>query len=340
MARFLRRLQRMRRLARARHALGSLSWARLLENYNINVQTWPCELRDGGLFFSSLGTVIPGPGPNILLSGFDRAVRLHRGGVAFDTKADFLQAKIGKVSVRVDNIEELQILEEIYLNGIYHFQLAGPLLIVDIGMNAAYAALYFAATHPDAVVCAYELSSLTCGLAEANIALNPEFQSRIRAHQFGLSDCDRMVDIEYIDRYRGSVGLYGIPKVLSPGGEVKFERCELRDAAGELGKLYDEFQDRRVVLKVDCEGSEYAVLARLAEKGMFDRIDLMMIECHRRAANHDPVALRAFLVSHGFGCLHLSADLPESMLYAFKATKSSRIRPDRDIEFKASSAVA
>jgi len=97
------------------------------------------------------------------------------------------------------------------------------------------------------------------------------------------------------------------------------ERCEFRDAAEELGKLFDEYPDRRVVLKVDCEGSEYAVLRRLTETAMLDRIDLIMIECHRRAREHDPVDLKSSLRDHGFGCVHLQPNSGDiSMLYAFR----------------------
>ena len=260
-----------------------------------------------------------------MLSGFRRAIKLHAAGVVFDTLGDSVRATVGPNSVRLDTTEELQILEEIYLDGIYNFDLNGPLLIVDIGMNTAYTALYFAAMHPEAVVCAYEPCAPTFRCAEANIALNPALQQRIRPHQFGLSDTDRTMDIEYVDHWRGSVGVYGIPAGLRISSEVKLERCEFRDVAAELSKLCNEYPYRRVVLKVDCEGSEYAILGHLAERAMLDRIDLMMIECHRRAREHDPAALRASLSTHGFGCVHLQPDSPDmSMLYAFKATRTAR----------------
>ena len=100
--------------------------------------------------------------------------------------------------------------------------------------------------------------------------------------------------------------------------EIKLEQCNFRDAASELRKVYGEYPGRRVVLKVDCEGSEYAVLRRLGETAMFNQIHLMMIECHRRAGNHDPSALRASLCDYGFACVHLQPDSSDiSMLYAF-----------------------
>jgi FkbM family methyltransferase len=325
MSQFLNRLRQLVHLTRALRASRSPVWARLLVRHGIDVRTRPCEPREEGLFFPDLGAVIPNPANSVLMDGFHLAVKLHEAGVVFDTSGESVHSIVGPVSVRVDTIEELLILEEIYLDGIYHFDLDGPLLIVDIGMNVAYTALYLAAMHPEAIVCAYEPFAPTFRGAEANIALNPTLQRRVRPHQFGLSDADRTMEVEYTDAFRGSVGVYGIPAGLRAFGEVKLERCELHDAATEINKLYLEYPDRRVVLKIDCEGSEYALLGRLAESALLDRIDLMMIECHRRAPEHDPVALRGLLSARGFGCVHLQPNSSDiSMLYAFRVARTSQ----------------
>jgi FkbM family methyltransferase len=319
MSQLFRRLRQIRSLTHALRASRSFPWAWLLVRHRIDVRMWPCEPKEGGLFFPCLGAIIPGPSKNVLLAGFQRAVKLHEAGVTFDTSVDSVRATVGPISVQVETTEELLILEEIYLDGAYHFNLSGPLLVIDIGMNVAYTALYFAAMHLDAIVCAYEPFAPTFRSAEANIALNPALQQRIRAHRFGLSDSHRSIDVDYADFYRGSVGVYGVPADLCGPNEVKRERCEVRDAATEIEKLSNEHPDRRLVLKVDCEGSEYAIIRRLAQKAMLDRIDLMMIECHRRASEHDPAALRASLSAHGFGCVHRQPNSSDiSMLYVFK----------------------
>jgi len=127
-------------------------------------------------------------------------IKLHAGGLAFDASRETVHATAGTACVRVHNTEELQILEEIYLDGMYHFRLNAPLLILDIGMNVAYTTLYFAAMHPEAIVCGYEPLAPTFRCALANIALNPRLQKQIRVHQFGLSDSDRTIDVTYCDK--------------------------------------------------------------------------------------------------------------------------------------------
>jgi FkbM family methyltransferase len=255
----------------------------------------------------------------VLLNDIRKAALLHSAGVVFETGLHPVRGKIGELTFSIENVEELQIIEEIFLAGTYNFDLGGPLVIVDIGMNVAFTALYFAAMHPQAIVSAYEPFLPTFRRAEGNIALNAALMGRINTHPFGLSDKDSVIDVEYSNRWRGSAGVYGIPPGLRKKGEVKLEKCELRDAEVELRSVYNKYPDRRVVLKIDCEGSEYDVLTHLADTRMFDPIDLMMIECHRRAPEHDPVALRALLGSQGFGWVHHQPDSPDiSTLYAFR----------------------
>src|SRR5690242_4924423 len=127
MSPFLVKLLRMQRLTRPQIAWGSRRWSQLLKQHNIDVRKWSCEPRDGGLFFPALGTTIPGPGKSVLLSGFHRAVKLHANGVRFSTLAGSVRATVGPMSLRVDTTEELLILEEIYLDGVYHFEHTAPL---------------------------------------------------------------------------------------------------------------------------------------------------------------------------------------------------------------------
>src|SRR2546421_8794942 len=211
MSQLLEGIRRLRRLARAQRASGSLAWAQLLERHGIDVRTSPCERRAEGLFFPCLGTVVFGPGESVLLSGFERAARLHAAGVQFEASPDTVRARVGSFRVNVETAQELHILEEIYLQGTYHFDLSGPLLIFDIGMNTAYSALYLAAMHPEAVICAYEPFTPTFRRAEVNIALNPKLAQAIRPFGFGLADADQVIDIEYNDQWRASIGVYGVP---------------------------------------------------------------------------------------------------------------------------------
>jgi FkbM family methyltransferase len=285
--------------------------------------------RDGGIEVGRLGAVLRKPADAVLIESYAGALKAVEAGARFTTSATQpVQAAVGDVRLWVQTNEEVQILEEVYVDGVYHFDLAGPLLILDIGMNAAYTAIFMALRHPDAVVCGFEPFGPTLRRAAANIALNPGAAPRIRAYPFGLSDADREIEIEYSEQWPGSVGVYGVPEGLKAAGGIRRERIELRDAGETAAALWREFPDRRIVLKVDCEGSEYAVFDRLEAMGLLDRVTLAMIECHRRAPEHDPAGLRRFLTGRGFACVHRDPDAPDiSMLYAVRAGAAAGATP-------------
>ena len=57
----------------------------------------------------------------------------------------------------------------------------------------------------------------------------------------------------------------------------------MRDAGPELKELIMDAASRRigVVLKVDCEGSEFPIFESIVREGLFKGIDAMMIEWHK-----------------------------------------------------------
>ena len=305
------------RILRAYRCTRRIDWALLLENCGIDVRIYQCEARKDGVYFNDLGCTFEKPEQNVLLAGISRAARLHARGAIFNTQQSPIRATLQSISVNVETTEELFILEEIFLDDTYRFELQGPLLIFDIGMNAGYAALYFASQHQDAIVSAYELVPSTYDAAIKNIQSNDHLSSRIIPNCYGLSNINRTIDIEYSEKWRGSVGVFGIPKSLKNDDVIRFESGKLQDAAEEFRLVVSKFPNRRIVLKVDCEGSEYSILRHLEEAGLLQSADMIMIECHKRAKGHDPNTLRNSLVNLGFGCLHFHADAADiSMLYA------------------------
>ena len=61
------------------------------------------------------------------------------------------------------------------------------------------------------------------------------------------------------------------------------ETIEIRDAAVELKPLIADTKNRGlgVVIKVDCEGSEFPIFEALEQNGLFKDIDALMIEWHK-----------------------------------------------------------
>ena len=76
-------------------------------------------------------------------------------------------------------------------------------VVFDIGMNRAYAALNFAKYKNCSHVYGFEIDKNTYDIALDNINLNPDIKNKIIPFNLGLSDCDDIVDLYYIEGYDG-----------------------------------------------------------------------------------------------------------------------------------------
>ncbi|MGH6923843.1 MAG: FkbM family methyltransferase [Propylenella sp.] len=92
------------------------------------------------------------------------------------------------------------------------------------------------------------------------------FPSPVYVHEYGLSDHDSESDIALAD---DATGLFGA----GPLVKVRF-----RDVAGAIESLQLE---RIALLKLNVEGSEYAILERLIRSGSISSIGNIQVQFHR-----------------------------------------------------------
>ena len=60
----------------------------------------------------------------------------------------------------------------------------------------------------------------------------------------------------------------------------KRETVDCFDLCAFLADLHDQYPEHRVILKLDCEGAEYALLKRIAAYGMDSWLHLILVEWH------------------------------------------------------------
>lgn len=53
---------------------------------------------------------------------------------------------------------------------------------------------------------------------------------------------------------------------------------EVKRASGVISKLIDQHPGHNIVLKIDCEGEEYAILGDLDKEGVLRRVDYIILE--------------------------------------------------------------
>lgn len=235
---------------------------------------------------------------------------------------DHLRCRVGGVDVTVRSLEELYILSEIYVHGVYNIATATPLVVWDIGMNVGFASLYFA-MRDGVYVVGHEPLRETYHLACDNLRLNPQVARKIRAFNYGIGGADHTETVTYCQAWKGSVGTRGVVGDVTLRG-VMFginernttftdEEIVVKNASDVLRSILSEYPGLPVVAKIDCEGAEYEIIAALHEEGLLPAITAIMMEWHRDG----PHPLMEHLAAAGFTTFSLR---PESgqmgMIYA------------------------
>lgn len=80
------------------------------------------------------------------------------------------------------------IVEEIFKNDEYNFDIGGPAVVIDIGMHIGLASLYFAARDDVEGVYGFEPFKPTFEQAMFNFKINEKYADKIHPHNYGLGD--------------------------------------------------------------------------------------------------------------------------------------------------------
>lgn len=198
----------------------------------------------------------------------------------FTSENDFI-IEIENTKFSVNSWEELLILNEVFINGDYNIQMKEDFTLFDIGMNVGITSLYFAKQELCKKIFAFEPFIPTRKLAEKNFLLNP-YSNKIEVNNYGLGFPERILEIDYSEEIKGSVGVNSITKQ----SNIKYQKeiLEIKDAS-------NAFQEKlksaigKIVVKIDCEGAEYEILERLKETGDIYIPSFYMIEWHDRGSD-------------------------------------------------------
>lgn len=163
-------------------------------------------------------------------------------------------------------------------------------IVIDIGMNIGAASIYFAQRDNVKKVYAYEPFPDTYRHAVSNIEASGTVQEKICAVNAGLSNTSEVQTVHYnasmtcgmtieeslqkrtVRQYQ-EWGYYDERKSQSV-------QIQIRDAADEIGTILAGHNHEQIILKMDCEGSEYTILERLDECCLINKIAVIMMEWH------------------------------------------------------------
>jgi len=103
---------------------------------------------------------------------------------------------------------------------------------------------------------------------------------------------------------------------------------EVRCASNFIKAVSEQFPARRLVVKMDCEGSEYHILRNLEAGGALGLISGFLMEWHQLDNEEDNATfIRTFLKRTGFDvCMlgRLQSKNDVGMAYAFRVTANPR----------------
>lgn len=229
---------------------------------------------------------------------------------------DLLQVQEGEntITLNVHSADNLVAINEIYIEEIYNYvpPKNESYVVLDIGMNIGTASLYFASKPWVEKVIAYEPFTSTYADGSKNIALNPILGNKIAAHKYGISDSTKVVSGTISES--GSLG--GVTAEIENAQiNPDEETVQLKDIAEEFEQLLSDYPSSNFIFKIDCEGEEYAILNRLAETNLIQKIDAFMLEYHFKGKE----SLVNTLHENGFTSFSPYADFEEfGMIYAFR----------------------
>lgn len=195
-----------------------------------------------------------------------------------------LVVNIEGLKALIKSEQDLEIIKEIFVQGVYNFICSQPLVVVDIGMNVGWASLYFALNDNVQQIYSFEPFKKTYEEALNNFALNPNLKEKINPFDYGIGGKDEVVTVEYDYDLKASVGVKGLPESMekkSQGKKIK-EDITIKSATDVLSPVFEKFSDTDFMAKIDCEGSEYDILKCLEEANMLTRFKVIIMEWHEK----------------------------------------------------------
>lgn len=293
------KIERWRRLRKDAAIMGSMEWAERLGGWFDDVGEFRATT-GGGMNLTRFGLKLPEQVASWVLGknrNYAMMCDLAKNGVAFSMQEGRLVGEWRGTRFGLEP-DTVLILWELAVEQAYRWTDFGrETLVFDIGTNVGFVSLGFATLHPEAQIYGFEAFEATCARARENLAANPQFSGRVRFECRALSDHNAKEKWTLDVNDAACSGQFG-----DYVGEGHPERVEVVRASEAMGPILDEHRGCPCVVKMDCEGGEYAILADWEASGLAQRIDLVVMEYHE-IAGHTLGEIEAWCRRNGFAAV-------------------------------------
>jgi len=250
----------------------------------------------------------------------DKLRHLRVQGAKIVERADSAAISLAGVNVVARHGEDFQLINEVLIYNHYNILPLRDAVAVDVGMNVGIASVYLAKQDWAKKVYAFEPFRDPYTRSQETFDANPTLKDKIVARNAGLSDHNETLTVRYSTEGTIAMGVKGVAS-----GPV--QRIELLDAGDIFEAICSEARANNlgVIVKLDCEGSEFPIMKRLAERSLLDRIDAFMVEWHKAWSPHAKLTdLTDPLRAHGFVIFDHTVDTDYFAGMFFAARTQSR----------------
>lgn len=252
-------------------------------------------------------------GYEFCLRGIEYIKKLDQGlNAKFYFHLDSLRIDVKGLTYEINSLEELLILDEVFLEGVYNFEVKKPFTFIDIGMNVGITSLSVSCNALCQKVIAFEPFELTINKALKNFKLNKS-SNKIELNKYGLGYPERTINVEYSEEHKGSVGIHGVATHVDNDKNRQLINLKIVDVKRALANILNN--EESFIMKIDCEGAEYEIIDRLDKVDFLKKVNLYLIEWHREG----PKELKSIFLANDFKVLSFNDNSSNiGMLYAFK----------------------
>lgn len=204
-----------------------------------------------------------------------------------------LLLKFADIFIKIKSDDEFNNVYEVFVGQIYNYFVNNGKqdIVLDVGMNIGDTTLYFAMRENVEKVYGYEPFKETFIDAQENLK-NNSFTDKIEILNYGISNENAMRKIGYnSDMSCGQSSISDVREsaystylnwgLVNPLSE-QIEQIEVRKASEVFAPIFAKYTNCNIILKMNCEGEEYAILEELLQSGLLGKFRFMMLEWHYR----------------------------------------------------------
>ena len=232
-----------------------------------------------------------------------------------ETTNTYFMVEVEGLVFKVASLSNMAVLYEIFIEKIYAIDAPhSNLVVIDIGMNVGVASLYFAMQPYVKKVYGYEPFPATFEEASLNVAANPKFANKLKLMNEGVSNVNEKRSITLFES--GLLSASTIEQKNEYGKKIgQVIEVKLVTIKEVFELVLAENPNAKILLKLDCEGEEYAIFDMLKETTYLNNVVVAIVEWHEKGYS----AIEKVLIDNEFKLKHEHHVSENSgMIYALK----------------------